>query len=60
MFLTLNSTTAWFGFDLADGPIVVELSPNVLGFVDDAYYRYVTDLGLVGPDKGKGDFELVK
>jgi hypothetical protein len=26
----------------------------VLGPVDDAYFRYVTDVGVIGPDKGKG------
>jgi hypothetical protein len=28
--------------------------PGVLGPVDDAYFRWVTDIGLTGPDKGKG------
>ena len=26
----------------------------MLGPVDDAYFRWVTDIGLTGPDKGKG------
>jgi hypothetical protein len=40
--------------DLKDGPVVVEVPPGVLGPVDDAYFRWVTDVGLTGPDKGKG------
>ncbi|MEN8261205.1 MAG: DUF1254 domain-containing protein [Pseudomonadota bacterium] len=56
LFLTANSTTV-YGFaelDLKERPIVVEVPPGVLGFVDDAFFRYVSDVGLPGPDKGKG------
>ena len=31
-----------------------EVPPGVLGPVDDAYFRCVTDVGLTGPDKGEG------
>ena len=34
--------------------MVVEVPPGVLGPVDDAFFRFVTDVGLTGPDKGKG------
>ncbi|SDO85075.1 Uncharacterized conserved protein [Phyllobacterium sp. YR620] len=56
LFLTANSTTVYvfFCIDLKDGPVVVQVPPGVLGPVDDAYFRYVTDVGLIGPDKGKG------
>jgi hypothetical protein len=56
LFLTPNSTTVYnfFCVDLKDGPVVVEIPPNALGPVDDAYFRFVTDVGLTGPDKGKG------
>lgn len=40
--------------DLRDGPVVVEIPPNVLGLADDAWMRYIVDMGMVGPDKGKG------
>ena len=40
--------------DLNDGPVVLQVPPNVLGPVDDAYFRYIADVGLVGRDKGKG------
>jgi hypothetical protein len=56
LFLTPNSTTVYvfFCIDLKDGPVVAEVPAGVLGPVDDAYFRYVTDVGLIGPDKGKG------
>jgi hypothetical protein len=56
VFLTPNSTTVYVMMcvDLTDGPVVLEVPPGVLGPADDAYFRFVVDLGLVGPDKGKG------
>jgi hypothetical protein len=56
LFLTANSTTmyAFAEANIKDGPVVVEVPPGVLGPVDDAYFRWVTDIGLTGPDKGKG------
>jgi hypothetical protein len=56
LFLTANTESiyamAWL--NLKDGPVVVESPPNTLGLVDDFWFHYVTDAGLVGPDKGKG------
>lgn len=56
LFLTANTESlyavAWL--NLKDGPVVVESPPNTLGLVDDFWFHYVTDLGLAGPDKGKG------
>ena len=40
--------------DLKDGPMVMETPPNVLGIVDDFWFRYLTDFGNAGDDKGKG------
>ena len=56
VFLTGNSTTVYvlMCLDLKDGPVVVEVPPGVLGPADDAFFRWVTDVGLTGPDKGKG------
>ena len=56
LFLTPNTTTvyAFACLDLSVGPVVFDVPPNVLGPVDDAYFRFVTDIGLTGPDKGKG------
>ncbi len=56
LFLTPNTTTA-YGFtciDLSNGPVVFDVPPEVLGTVDDGYFRWVTDIGLTGPDKGRG------
>jgi len=56
LFLTPNATTVYNSFciDLKDGPVVVEIPPNALGPVDDAFFRFVTDVGLTGPDQGRG------
>ena len=56
LFLTPNTTTIYVlaCLDLKNGPIVMQVPPGVLGPVDDAYFRWVTDVGLTGPDAGKG------
>lgn len=56
LFLTPNSTTQYITgeIDLKDGPVVMEINAPVLGCIDDAFFRYVTDIGLTGPDKGAG------
>lgn len=56
LFLTPNATTVYVFqcIDVKDGPVVVQVPPGVLGPVDDAFFRFVTDVGLIGPDKGKG------
>jgi hypothetical protein len=42
-----------------DGPTVIEVPPAVLGMVDDGHMRYVTDLGIAGPDQGQGGKYLI-
>ncbi|KPK55329.1 MAG: hypothetical protein AMS22_04680, partial [Thiotrichales bacterium SG8_50] len=56
LLLTPNSSTIYVThcFDLKDGPVVLEASPGLLGPLDDAYFRHIIDVGLTGPDKGKG------
>ncbi len=56
LFLTPNSTVIylWFCADTKAGPVVVNVPPNVLGIIDDAYFRYVADVGAAGLDKGAG------
>ncbi len=56
LFLTAQTTTPYvlMCVDLKDGPVVAEVPPGVLGPMDDAYFRWVTDVGLTGPDQGKG------
>lgn len=54
--LTANNNTSytWFWLDLRNGPLVLEVPPKVLGLIDDMWYRWNTDLGITGPDKGAG------
>jgi len=61
LLLTGNteSVYALTWIDLSKGPIVIESPPNVLGVLDDFWFRYVADLGNAGPDKGKGGKFLV-
>jgi hypothetical protein len=56
LFLTPNTTTVYVFtcLDLSDEPIVMRVPAGVLGPVDDAYFRWVTDVGMTGPDAGKG------
>jgi hypothetical protein len=57
LYLTGNTSTLYaLGYldTKNDGPLVIELPPGMLGFVDDAWFRYVSDMGLAGPDQGKG------
>lgn len=43
---------AWF--DIKDGPLVIEIPPNVLGYINDFWSRYVGDVGRTGKDHGEG------
>ncbi|EAD6942979.1 DUF1254 domain-containing protein [Listeria monocytogenes] len=55
--LTQNSDTPYgLGYgDVTDGPIVLELVPGpIMGVIDDANFKYVTDIGLTGEEQGKG------
>ena len=56
LFLTANADTVYvMGFlDLSKGPIVLETPPKFLGAVQDAWFRWVIDVGLPGPDRGAG------
>lgn len=61
LFLTANSTTVYCvgEVNIKDGPVVIEVPPGVLGPIDDAYFRFVTDIGATGPDKGQGGKYLI-
>jgi hypothetical protein len=56
LFLTANTTTPYtvLYLNTNDGPLVLEIPPAVLGPLDDAWFRWVTDVGITGPDKGAG------
>ena len=56
-YLTGNDITvyAFASIDLkVDGPTVVEIPPGMYGNANDAAFKYLTDFGPTGPDKGKG------
>jgi hypothetical protein len=61
LFLTANADTIYFFgvLDLSKGPMVLEVPPKALGAIDDYWFRWVTDLGLPGPDRGEGGKYLV-
>ena len=56
LWLTPNTLSIYsvVWLELEDEPMVMETPPNVLGFIDDAWFNYVIDFGNVGPDKGQG------
>jgi hypothetical protein len=56
LVLTANTETVYNNvwLNTKDGPMVIEVPPHVLGMIDDAWERYVTDVGNAGPDRGKG------
>ncbi len=63
LFLTGNTDTVYALalFDLAaDGPNVVEVPPRCgPGTVNDAYFRFIIDMGAPGPDRGQGGKYLI-
>lgn len=59
---TLNSDTPYGSatLDLSQGPMVIELPPGAyIGLVNDHNQGWVQDLGLPGPDAGKGGRHIV-
>jgi len=63
LFLTGNTDTVYCSafFDLEKhGPMVVEVPPKCgPGTVNDAFFRFVTDMGIPGPDRGQGGQYLI-
>lgn len=61
LFLTANADTVYLmgGFDLSNGPLVLEVPPQVLGTVQDTWFRWVIDIGMPGPDRGEGGKYLI-
>jgi hypothetical protein len=63
LFLTGNTDTVYavVMLDLKrDGATVVEVpAGSGPGTLDDAYFRFVTDMGAPGPDRGKGGKYLI-
>ena len=61
LFLTANADTVYFVgmIDLSHGPMVLETPPKSLGTLDDFWWRWVTDFGAPGPDRGEGGRYLI-
>ena len=61
LFLTANADTIYIigSLDLSKGPMVIEVPPQALGIVQDAWFRWVTDMGVPGPDRGLGGKYLI-
>jgi hypothetical protein len=63
LFLTGNTDTVYASaiLDLErDGPTVVVIPPNCgPGTVNDAFFRFVVDMGAPGPDRGQGGKYLI-
>ena len=59
--LTANDNTIYnfIWLDTKKGPLVLEIPPEVLGGINDFWYRWVADVGLTGEDKGRGGKYLV-
>ncbi len=61
--LTGNTDTVYCSVFLdleADGPTVVEVPPGSgPGTVNDAFFRFIVDMGPPGPDQGKGGKYLI-
>ena len=60
-WLTPNTTSIYnvTWLELKDEPMVIETPPDVLGIIDDHWFKYVGDFGRLGPDKGKGGKFLI-
>jgi hypothetical protein len=56
LLLTANTTTAYTILyrDTKDDPLVLEIPSEALVPMDEGWFRCVTDVGITGPDKGKG------
>ncbi|UCG25419.1 MAG: DUF1254 domain-containing protein [Chloroflexota bacterium] len=63
LFLTGNTDTVYASLFLdleKDGPTVVEIPPGCgPGTVNDAFFRFVIDMGAPGPDRGQGGNYLI-
>ncbi|MBL8253232.1 MAG: DUF1254 domain-containing protein, partial [Candidatus Competibacter sp.] len=59
--LTANDNTIYnfIWLDTHKGPVVLEVPPMSLGTIDNFWYRWVSDIGITGPDQGKGGKYLI-
>jgi hypothetical protein len=56
LYLVANTETIYLTVwaDTKEGPLVIEAPPDMLGFINDFWDRFVGDVGRAGQDKGKG------
>jgi hypothetical protein len=62
LFLTGNTSTLYVIPVInmkKTGAMVFEVPPGMLGAINDAWFRYMQDVGPLGPDKGKGGKYLI-
>jgi hypothetical protein len=61
LYLTGNADTVYFWtfLDLTSGPLVVQTPSDTLGVIDDMWFRWITDFGLPGADRGEGGTYLI-
>jgi hypothetical protein len=62
LWLTPNTTTPYImiGLNVKDKPVILDVRSPVLGLIDDAFFKFVGDVGLGNPkDGGKGAKYLV-
>ena len=61
LWLTPNTTTpyAHAEINVKNGPVVIEVGSQVISILDNAYFKYVGDIGMGGPDRGKGGKYLI-
>ncbi|MBV6699744.1 DUF1254 domain-containing protein [Kitasatospora aureofaciens] len=60
LFLTADADAVCFltFLDLSDGPLVVDIPQDCVAVANDMWSRWVTDLGVPGPDRGVGGRHL--
>jgi len=60
-WLTPNTTNVYMAswLEVGDEPMVIETPPDVLGFINDHWFKYIIDFGRLGPDKAQGGKFLI-
>jgi hypothetical protein len=61
LWLTPNTTNIYMAtwLELSDEPMVIETPPDVLGLIDDHWFKWVGDFGRLGPDQSQGGKFLI-
>jgi hypothetical protein len=61
LWLTPNTTNIYMAtwLEISDEPMVIETPPDVLGLIDDHWFKWVGDFGRLGPDRSQGGKFLI-